>query len=74
METRKDEPKAKSLENYEKNLKLNLEAKRKDLDNITTSVIPSQLTLIRMFLWLSFSIVGVALYLITLGQLSPLQF
>ncbi|WP_298061802.1 hypothetical protein [uncultured Campylobacter sp.] len=74
METRKDEPKAKSLENYEKNLKLNLEAKRKDLDNITTSVIPSQLTLIRMFLWLSFSIVGAAFYAIKLDEISSSQF
>lgn len=55
---------AKKMENYEKNLKLNLEAKRKDLDNITTSIIPFQLTLIRMFLWLSFSSLGAVFYFV----------
>lgn len=38
---------------YEKNLKLNLEAKRKDFDNIMTSVIPSQLVLVKTYLWVS---------------------
>lgn len=37
---------------YEKNLKLNLEAKRKDFDNIMTSVIPSQLVLVKTYLWI----------------------
>lgn len=71
---KKDEAKANGLENYEKNLKLNLEAKRKDLDNITTSIIPSQLTIVRMFLWLSFSIVGAAFYAIKLDEISSSQF
>lgn len=59
---------AKKIENYEKNLKLNLEAKRKDLDNITTSIIPFQLTLIRMFLWLSFSSLGAVFYFVKLDN------
>lgn len=60
-------------ENYEKNLKLNLEAKRKDLDNITTSIIPSQLTLIRMFLWLSFSVLGAVFYFTKLDKMNICQ-
>lgn len=49
----KKEPKEVTLDAYEKNLKLNLEAKRKDFDNITTSIIPSQLNLVKTYLWLS---------------------
>ncbi|MBN1839744.1 MAG: hypothetical protein JW802_06850 [Campylobacterales bacterium] len=49
----KKEPKKVTLDAYEKNLKLNLEAKRKDFDNITTSIIPSQLNLVKTYLWLS---------------------
>lgn len=56
----KKEPKEQTLEAYEKNLKLNLEAKRKDFDNISTSIIPSQLNLVKTYMWvtsLSFPII-----------------
>lgn len=45
-------------ENYEKNLKLQLESSRKDLDIMLTSVIPNQLSLVRMYLWFNASIFG----------------
>lgn len=45
-------------ENYEKNLKLQLESFRKDLDIMLTSVIPNQLSLVRMYLWFNASIFG----------------
>ena len=47
-----------NYENYEKNLKLQLESSRKDLDIMLTSVIPNQLSLVRMYLWFNASIFG----------------
>ncbi|MGH2267508.1 hypothetical protein [Campylobacter taeniopygiae] len=41
-----------SYENYEKNLKLQLESKRKDLDIQLTSVIPGQFQTIKLYMWL----------------------
>lgn len=49
----KKEPKQQTLEAYEKNLKLNLEAKRKDFDNISTSIIPSQINLVKTYMWVT---------------------
>ena len=48
----------KKHENYEKNLKLQLESFRKDLDVMLTSVIPNQLSLVRMYLWFNASVFG----------------
>ncbi|EAH8851413.1 hypothetical protein A0U24_05740 [Campylobacter lari] len=45
-------------ENYEKNLKLQLESKRKDLDIQLTSIIPNQLVLVRTYLWFSTLIIA----------------
>lgn len=61
----KKEIKEETFEAYEKNLKLNLEAKRKDFDNITTSIIPSQLNLVKTYLWLSSLSFSVLLLLMT---------
>lgn len=61
----KKEKKKITLEAYEKNLKLNLEAKRKDFDNITTSIIPAQLNLVKTYLWLSSLSFSVITLLIT---------
>ncbi|EAJ0335859.1 hypothetical protein ACS0H5_001160 [Campylobacter lari] len=47
-----------SYENYEKNLKLQLESKRKDLDIQLTSIIPGQLVLVRTYLWFSTLIIA----------------
>ncbi|EAI2149087.1 hypothetical protein KY417_001173 [Campylobacter jejuni] len=47
-----------SFENYEKNIKLQLESKRKDLDIQLTSIIPNQLALVRMYLWFNTLIAG----------------
>lgn len=47
-----------NYENYEKNLKLQLESSRKDLDIMLASVIPNQLSLVRMYLWFNASIFG----------------
>lgn len=47
-----------NYENYEKNLKLQLESSRKDLDIMLTSVIPNQLSLVRMYLWFNASLFG----------------
>lgn len=47
-----------SFENYEKNLKLQLESKRKDLDNQLTSIIPNQLVLVRLYLWFNTFIIS----------------
>ncbi|EAJ6151659.1 TPA: hypothetical protein ACRZSW_001427 [Campylobacter lari subsp. concheus] len=41
-----------SYENYEKNLKLQLESKRKDLDIQLTSIIPGQFQTIKLYMWL----------------------
>ena len=58
-ESQKPDTKQKqNYENYEKNLKLQLESFRKDLDAMLTSVIPNQLSLVRMYLWLNVSIFG----------------
>ena len=48
----------KNHENYEKNLKLQLESFRKDLDVMLASVIPNQLSLVRMYLWFNASVFG----------------
>ena len=48
----------KNHENYEKNLKLQLESFRKDLDVMLASVIPNQLSLVRMYLWFNATIFG----------------
>lgn len=48
-----------SFENYEKNLKLQLESKRKDLDIQLTSIIPGQFQTIKLYMWLcTFIIAG----------------
>lgn len=58
-ESQKPDTKQKqNYENYEKNLKLQLESFRKDLDAMLTSIIPNQLLLVRMYLWLNVSIFG----------------
>lgn len=59
MDNKEPDTKQKqNYENYEKNLKLQLESFRKDLDAMLTSIIPNQLLLVRMYLWLNVSIFG----------------
>lgn len=49
----------KEHEAFEANLKLNYEAIRKDLDIVLTSVIPTQKNLVKTYLWLNTTIIGV---------------
>lgn len=62
----------KIYENYEKNLKLQLESSRKDLDIMLTSIIPNQLTLVKTYLWLNISLIGglAAIFAATIKTLS----
>ncbi|PHM18072.1 MAG: hypothetical protein CJD30_03675 [Sulfuricurvum sp. PD_MW2] len=52
--------KEKSLEvtNYEANLKLHYEAKRKELDILLTSSMPTQLSTIKTLLWMNIVMIG----------------
>lgn len=49
----------KEYEAFEANLKLNYEAVRKDLDIVLTSMIPMQKNLVKTYLWLNTTILGV---------------
>ncbi|HED6059870.1 TPA: hypothetical protein R5W04_000078, partial [Campylobacter jejuni] len=62
-----------SYENYEKNLKLQLESKRKDLDIQLTSIIPNQIVLVRTCLWFSTLIVASILTIFS-SQIKSLYF
>ncbi|EOH4070568.1 hypothetical protein ACMCG3_000345 [Campylobacter jejuni] len=62
-----------SYENYEKNLKLQLESKRKDLDIQLTSIIPNQIVLVRTYLWFSTLIVASILTIFS-SQIKSLYF
>ncbi|HDZ5005838.1 TPA: hypothetical protein RTG46_001728 [Campylobacter jejuni] len=62
-----------SFENYEKNLKLQLESKRKDLDIQLTSIIPNQIVLVRLYLWFSTLIVAGILTIFS-SQIKSLYF
>jgi len=46
------------IDNYEKNLKLNYDAIRKDLDILLTNTIPTQKNLMKTYLWLNTTIIG----------------
>jgi polyferredoxin len=56
----------KSLEvqNYETNLKLHYEAKRKELDILLTSSIPQQLSNMKTILWVNFLMIALMLQLL----------
>jgi hypothetical protein len=56
----------KSLEvqNYETNLKLHYEAKRKELDILLTSSIPQQLSNMKTLLWVNFLMIALMLQLL----------
>lgn len=46
------------IENYEYNLKMHYEAKRKELDILLTSSIPIQLSNMKTILWINFLMIG----------------
>jgi len=46
------------IENYEHNLKIHYEAKRKELDILLTSSIPIQLSNMKTILWINFLMIG----------------
>ena len=52
------------VENYETNLKLLYEAKRKELDILLTSSMPIQLSNMKTILWINFIMIGVILQFI----------
>lgn len=56
--------KSLDVENYETNLKLHYEAKRKELDILLTSSIPQQLSNMKTILWINFLMIGLMLQLI----------
>jgi hypothetical protein len=62
------------LDGYEKNLKLNLEAKRKDLDILTTAVLPHQINLIKTYLWFASLSIPVALLASRTQNIKPATF
>lgn len=62
------------IEAYEKNLKLNLEAKRKDFDNLTTSVVPNQINLIKTYLWISSLSFSILILLFTKTDHAPQEY
>lgn len=53
--------KSQEVENYETNLKLHYEAKRKELDILLTSSIPQQLSNMKTILWINFLMIGLML-------------
>lgn len=52
------------VQNYETNLKLHYEAKRKELDILLTSSIPQQLSNMKTILWINFLMIGLMLQFI----------
>jgi len=52
------------VKNYEHNLKMHYEAKRKELDILLTSSIPQQLSNMKTLLWINFLMIGLMLQLI----------
>lgn len=64
----------KSLEvkNYEHNLTMHYEAKRKELDILLTSSIPQQLSNMKTILWMNYLMIGLMLQLINKFPLSKL--
>lgn len=56
--------KPQDVENYETNLKLHYEAKRKELDILLTSSIPQQLSNMKTILWINFLMIGLMLQLL----------
>ena len=51
----------KEIEDYEENLKLHYESKRKELDIILSSSLPHQINNIKMVLWVNFLFLGLAI-------------
>ncbi len=52
------------IKNYEHNLKMHYEAKRKELDILLTSSMPQQLSNMKTLLWMNFLMIGLMLQLI----------
>lgn len=52
------------VENYEHNLKLHYEAKRKELDILLSNSIPNQLSNMKTILWINFLLIGLILQFI----------
>jgi len=52
------------VENYEHNLKMHYEAKRKELDILLSSSIPTQLSNMKTLLWINFLFIGLVLQFI----------
>jgi len=52
------------VQNYESNLKMHYEAKRKELDILLTSSIPQQLSNMKTILWINFLMIGLMLQFI----------
>lgn len=61
-----------TVQNYEHNVKMHYEAKRKELDILLTSSIPSQLSNMKTILWINFLMIGLILQFIKKIPLSDL--
>lgn len=61
-------------DNYEKNLKLNYEAVRKDLDILLSHTIPMQKNLIKTYLWVNFLLLGYIMHQISQVHISTILF
>lgn len=60
------------VENYEHNLKLHYEAKRKELDILLSNSIPNQLSNMKTILWINFLSIGLILQFIKKFPLSDI--
>ena len=60
------------VENYEYNLKIHYEAKRKELDILLSSSIPTQLSNMKTLLWINFLFIGLILQFIKKFPLSDI--
>ncbi len=56
----KQEKESKAIQDYEENLKLHYESKRKELDLLLSSSLPHQISNIKMILWINFLFLGLS--------------
>lgn len=64
----REEKEFKYIQDYEENLKLHYESKRKELDILLSSSLPHQISNIKMVLWINFLFLGIGAALFKLVQ------
>lgn len=73
MQSEKMEEKTLDVTNYEANLKLHYEAKRKELDILLTSSMPTQLSTIKTLLWMNIAMIGLMMQILKTDPLTLLS-